>query len=62
VYAWQQWAAATADPLFTIGSDFNIQASNSPDDFNINVPFTPGVSLIDGGALQLTITVTPTGD
>jgi hypothetical protein len=53
---------ANADAIFSLGTNFTIQANNSPNSFNISVPFTPGTTSIDSGALSLTISITPVGD
>jgi hypothetical protein len=52
-------AAAASDPLFVLGSTFQVEASNSPDSFTSNVTLTPGTTLLDGGALSLTISIVP---
>jgi hypothetical protein len=52
-------AAAASDPLFVLGSTLQIQASNSPDSFTSDVTLMPGTTLLDGGALSLTIAIVP---
>jgi hypothetical protein len=52
-------AAAASDPLFVLGSTFQVQASNSPDSFTNDVTLTPGTTLLDGGALSLTLSIVP---
>lgn len=55
------WKAAEASPLFVAGSTFQVQANNSPDTFTDNVTLTPGSYSLDGGALNLTFSIVPTG-
>lgn len=52
-----------AATLFAPGATFQVQASGAPDTYTENVALTPGTTLIDGGAVSLTIGVVPaTGD
>lgn len=55
------WQSANADPLFVTGSTFQVQAENSPDSFNENVILSPGTTLIDSGAVSLTVSIVPDG-
>lgn len=56
------WQPARADALFVTGSTFQVQATNSPDSFTDTVNLTPGTTSLDGGALNLTISIVPAGD
>ena len=53
--------SATAEVL-DIGSTFTDSGTNSPNSFSQSVTLAPGVTLVDGGALSLTISIVPTGD
>lgn len=44
-----------------LGSTFQLEASNSPGSFNDTLSLTPGTTLLDGGALSLTISILPGG-
>jgi hypothetical protein len=48
--------------LFTISGTFTDVGGNSPDSFSESIPFAPGTTALDGGALNLTISVVPVGD
>jgi PEP-CTERM motif len=50
---------AHADPLFTLGDDVTITATNSPDSFTAVVPFTPGVYSVDNSAASVSIAIVP---
>ena len=52
-------ALADTDPLFVLGSTFQVQATNSPDSFTNTVTLAPGTTLLDNGALSLTISIVP---
>ena len=52
-------ARADSDPLFVLGSSFQVQATNSPDSFTETVTLAPGTTLLDNGALRLTISIVP---
>jgi hypothetical protein len=52
-------ALAATDPLFVLGSTFQVQAVNSPDSFTNTVTLTPGTTLLDNGAVSLTISIVP---
>ena len=55
-------AAPAHAQLFTNGADFTIDFTNSPTSENDTVPFSPGVTqLVDGGNLDLTISVVAAG-
>ncbi|HVP85437.1 MAG TPA: PEP-CTERM sorting domain-containing protein [Rhizomicrobium sp.] len=59
-------ALAAAQPasaeVFTIGDSFTVSGGNSPDSFSQSVPFQTGTVSLDGGALNLTISIVPLGD
>ncbi len=55
------WQPAKAD-VFTIGGTFTDVGGNTPDSFSQAVTFAPGTTLLDGGALSLTISIVPVGD
>jgi len=48
--------------VLTIGSTFTDGGTNSPGSFSQIVTLAPGVTLLDGGAVTLTISIVPTGD
>ena len=50
-------APAHAASLFVLGSTFTVNATNSPDSFSDTVTLTPGTQLIDGGAVDLNISI-----
>jgi hypothetical protein len=50
---------AHADPLFSIGTDFTVTGTGSPDTFSDSVAFTAGNVSIDGGAANLNIAIVP---
>jgi PEP-CTERM motif len=50
---------AHADPLFVIGSTYQVQATNSPDTFTSTVNLATGNQLIDNGAVNLNISIVP---
>ncbi|MBS0445836.1 MAG: PEP-CTERM sorting domain-containing protein [Proteobacteria bacterium] len=54
-------SAPAAAALFVPGSTYQVQGTNSPGSFNDTVGFTPGTSLVDGGALAVTLSVVPDG-
>jgi hypothetical protein len=56
------WQSARAEALFVTGSTFQVEATNSPDSFTNTVSLTPGTTLLDGGALSLTLSIVPAGD
>jgi hypothetical protein len=51
---------AHADPLFVIGSTYQVQATSAPDTFTNTVNLAAGNQLIDGGAVNLNISIVPT--
>jgi hypothetical protein len=51
---------AKADPIFDTTKQFTVNGTNSPDSFS-NPGNMTGGSTLDGGALQLTTTIVPTG-
>jgi hypothetical protein len=51
---------AHADALFVTGSTYQVQATNSPDTFSNTVNLAAGNQLIDGGAVNLNISIVPT--
>lgn len=53
--------ALAATNLFTPGATFQVQASSSPDTFDDTVNLTPGTTLLDGGAVSLTISIVSGG-
>jgi hypothetical protein len=55
------WHPAQAEVL-DIGSTFTDAGTNSPDSFSQTVTLAPGVTLLDAGAVSLTISIVPTGD
>ena len=46
--------------LFDTSSTFQVVGGNSPDSFTNTVALTPGTTLLDGGALSLTLSIVPT--
>jgi hypothetical protein len=52
-------SAGHAASLFVPGSTFQVQAGNSPDTFNDTVNLTPGTQSLDGGAVDLNISIVP---
>jgi hypothetical protein len=52
---------AHADPLFVIGSTYQINATSAPDTFSNTVNLAAGNQLIDGGAVNLNISIVPAG-
>jgi PEP-CTERM motif len=55
-------AAPAHAELFTIGANFTVELTNSPTSENDTVTFSPGVTqLIDGGNLDLTISLVDAG-
>jgi hypothetical protein len=48
-----------ADALFDTNSTFQVVGSSSPDSFSNTVALTPGTTLLDGGALSLTLSIVP---
>ena len=50
---------AHADPLFVIGSTFQVQATNSPDTFTDTANLVTGTQSLDGGAVNLNISIVP---
>jgi hypothetical protein len=50
---------ARADVLFDTNSTFQVVGGNSPDSFSNTVALTPGTTLLDGGALSLTLSIVP---
>jgi len=55
------WLPAKAEVL-DIGSTFTDAGTNSPGSWSQSVTLAPGVTLVDGGAVSLTISIVPTGD
>ncbi len=53
--------AANAE-IFSVGSTFTDSGTNSPTSFSQSVTLAPGTTLVDGGALSLTVSIVPTGD
>jgi hypothetical protein len=53
---------ARASEIFTLGSTFTVSGTNSPDSFSQTVTLAPGTTLLDGGALSLTISIVHVGD
>jgi PEP-CTERM motif len=51
---------AHADALFDTSSTFQVVGGSSPDSFTNTVQLTPGTTLLDNGALSLTISIVPT--
>jgi hypothetical protein len=51
-----------AAEVFDLGSDFTISGGNSPTTFSDTVALTPGTTSLDGGLLNLTISIVPVGD
>jgi PEP-CTERM motif len=51
---------ARAD-IFVIGSSFTVSGVNSAGSFSDSVTLQPGSTLVDGGALDLTISIVPQG-
>ncbi|HEV2363587.1 MAG TPA: PEP-CTERM sorting domain-containing protein [Caulobacteraceae bacterium] len=52
---------AAATPLFVSGSSFSVDALNSPDTFLQGVNLTPGTQSLDGGKLNLQISIVSGG-
>jgi hypothetical protein len=52
---------AHAKALFVPGSTFQVDASNSPGSFDRTVSLAPGTTLLDRGALSLTLSIVPSG-
>lgn len=50
---------ASAAPLFVDGSSFTVQGNNTPGNFSETVTLTPGITLLNGGALTLTLSIVP---
>jgi hypothetical protein len=50
-------APAHAANLFVLGSTFTVNATNSPDSFSDTVTLTPGTQSLDGGAVDLNISI-----
>jgi hypothetical protein len=57
-----QMQPTKADTVFTIGGTFTDVGGNSPGSFSQVVTFAPGTTLLNGGALSLTISVVPVGN
>ena len=54
------WHTAQA-ALFVPGSTFQVEGGNSPGTFTNTVSLTPGTTSLDSGALNLTISIVPSG-
>jgi hypothetical protein len=54
-------APAHAANLFVLGSTFTVNATNSPDSFSDTVNLTPGTQSLDGGAVDLNISIVNAG-
>jgi hypothetical protein len=54
-------APAHAASLFVPGSSFTVNATNSPDSFSDTVNLTPGTQSLDGGAVDLNISIVDAG-
>jgi hypothetical protein len=52
---------AHASELFNLGSSFTVNGTNSPDSFSNTADLTAGSQLLDGGALELTISFHTSG-
>jgi PEP-CTERM motif-containing protein len=50
---------ARATTLFVSGSTFQVQTTNSPGSFNDTVTLTPGTYSIEGGAVNLNLSIVP---
>jgi hypothetical protein len=48
--------------VFTIGSTFTDSGTNSPGSFTQSVVLQNGTTVLDGGALDLTVSIVPTGN
>jgi hypothetical protein len=53
------WQTAEAAALFVPGSNFQVEAGNSPDTFTDTVPLTAGTYSLDGGAVSLVLSLVP---